>query len=285
MTTTEQILNKTNLNWTVSKRELYDPSGIATGYYGQFRDDTDACLGISSPQYLVSQNSDIIQLLENYFGSNLIADNVSGFPLKGGKRVHLKIKDRNLFEGTDAALSRHLLIKDSHDGSCPIILGTYDEVLVCSNGLTTMHKVNELRITHTKSMAAKLKSFDTAYSKLLGLNEKLKQQYETFMSTKVSMDLAITMLEQLNNCDLSMSEDEFKSMFSTRKWNIVQTQLECIELEFNRQGKTKWGLLNGITQYTTHRFGDKSTEELKESVIDGTAKIIASNAFDLIAAL
>ena len=82
------------------------------------------------------------------------------------------------------------------------------------------------------------------------------------MSTKVSMDLAKKFIGQLNGVDMKLSKDEFISEYSPRKFKAVEEQMAAMEIEFARQGASKWGLLNGITNYTTHTLGgDKKDDE------------------------
>lgn len=289
----QEILNKTGLNWKVTQRELfakdYEDNILESPYYGQYRNDTNECLGVSTSRYKVSQNGDVLEILYKYFGDTLDLSKIEGGELKGGRRIYYTIKQDDLFTGTSAHLEQRFIIKDSHDGSSPIVLGFQDKVLLCENGLTRWLDRKDgkiVRIMHTASMSTKLKQFEELYSRYLTFNEDKKIKYENWMNSKITMDLAKTLLERLNNCDLSLSKNDFIKDFSTRKFNIIQSQLECIELEVNRQGMNKFGLINGITNYTTHVLGTKkSSKERYDALMDGSGYSINNRAFEIIDSL
>lgn len=290
----QEILNKTGLNWTVSKYPMYGVRETGqfvhfkTPYYGHFRDDTNECIGKSTDRYKVSQNAEVLGLICDYFGDNIDINNVEGGELKGGRRIYFTLKQENLFTGTVAETEQRLIIKSSHDGSSPIVFGFQDLVLVCTNGLIEWKDrgIGKVRIMHTNSMKEKLNQFDKLYSQYLNFNEAKKAKYTRWQNDKVTMDLALLAVGRLNKCDMSLKEEDFKAQFSPRKWNIVQAQLRCIEEEMNRQGETKWGLLNGFTNYSTHILGKKKTEtERREALIDGGGYKINSKALKIVSAL
>lgn len=266
---TTEILNKINLNWEVNQKPLFGPEGERTRFFGQFRSDNDTCLGVSTEKYEISQNYEIVDLLVNYFGSNLKIENVEGNSIQSGRKIYVTLKQDNLFSRTTAELEQKLIIKNSHDGSSPLTFGFMDKVLICSNGMVRwVESKQKVRISHTSSLRTKLDNFEVLYSEFLQFNELKKNQYEQFMSTPVTMSLAMDMLDYINKCDTSV--DNFQEVYSARKLNILEKQLESIELEISRQGLNKFGLLQGITNFTTHHLGNKKTpSERQESLLIG----------------
>lgn len=260
---TTEILNKTGLNWEVNQKPLFGPEGERTRFFGQFRSDNDACLGVSTDKYEISQNAEVVDLLVNYFGDNIKIENVNGYSMMDGRRLCITLQQENLFHNTTAALEQKLIIRNSHDGSSPLTIGFQDKVLVCKNGLTRwMDSKKKVKITHTQSLRHKLDNFEILYTEFLGFNEAKKQMYERFMSTPVTMSLAMDMIDYINNCDTSV--DNFELEYSPRKLNLVEKQLECIELETSRQGMNMFGLLQGITNFTTHHLGGRKTQSQRE---------------------
>jgi Domain of unknown function (DUF932) len=262
---TQEILNHVGLNWECSKEKLQFTDGIDTSFYGIRRMDNDACLGVVTEKYCLSQNSEIIELLDNFFPDTALQD-YSGLCLKGGKRVGVKIKGDTLFKGTNQALTQSILVMDSHDGSIPFTVKMFEKVLVCENGLVRDFEMDKkVKITHTKSMTEKLRDFEILYGEYLEFVKRSKKKYEYYMNSKVTMDLALDAISYVFNCDAHLNEAEFKENYSTRKWNNIQMALYSMETELERQGMNKFGVLQGITHYTNHVL------RAEDGVYEGTA--------------
>ena len=296
----EKILDKTGLNWEVeelplvglmSQGENEKPKGHTTEFRGVFRTDNYNCLGCVGHRYKSAQNSDLAELIVKFFGSKLKISKVDGGELQGGKRVYLTVEGDDLFKGTSAHMKQRMIISDSHDGKASLKIGFQDLVLVCTNGMTRWMARKDIKskasIRHTASIDHKLSNFEEIYADFMDWNIKKKDMFEAWMSTKVSMDLAKKFIGQLNNVDMKLSQEDFIEQYSPRKWRAVEAQMQAMEVEFARQGASKWGLLNGITNYTTHSLGGdkKDAEEKRTALIDGAGYKLNNDAFELIQAL
>ena len=61
-----------------------------------------------------------------------------------------------------------------------------------------------------------------------------------------------------------INEDLTSDDYSTRKVNIVDSMLQSMEEEMSYKGVNVWGMLNGVTHYTTHKGGtDKGRDVSK----------------------
>lgn len=292
MVTSKEILEKANLDWTVSQRALFGPKGERTNLYGQFIDGTDHYLGSSSDRYHISQNEELADVMVNYFGSELNIDNISGGCLQGGRRIYFTLKGDNLFKGTTAELEQRLIIRNSHDGSIKLTFGFQDLVLVCTNGMTQWlerSKGERVAIMHTSSMKQKLNQFDQLYANYLNFSEKKHDMYKQWMSTPISKDLAYKGIATLNGVKEEHASivdvDEFKEHYSTRKFNIIEAQRESMDIELARQGYNKWGMFNGFTNFTTHEIGNKSEAERRDGLLLGSGYNLNNKAFALVEAL
>lgn len=286
----EQVLNKFGLNWKVKQKPLValtkKGKELKTPFNGIFRMDTKACLGSGTDRYTVSQNADTVELLFNFFGEDLsVKDFTSGGALKGGARMYLTLKNHNqkyFLEG-DGALKSRIIIKDSHDGSCRITLGLQDYVKVCSNGMHAWNNKAKVHISHTKTLTSKLKQFAALYKEFEVFQDNHYKMYLDFQASKVTKKDMLSFVGKLNNVDFSLPEAEFIEKYSTRKYNIVKKQYDCILLETGRQGKNKFGLLQGITNYTSHEFNSNKTDEYRlESSIDGASQRLTAKAINLL---
>ena len=87
------VLEKTNLNWTVSKTNLITLAdderlnGISTGRCGIIRNDTLKCIGVTTDDYVPFQN---FQLAETMIkaGDELGLGVVRGGTIGGGRKVY-----------------------------------------------------------------------------------------------------------------------------------------------------------------------------------------------------
>jgi len=285
----KQALDNCGLNWTVTQRSLVaineeDEGKLLTSpFYGNFRDDNSECLGVGTSRYQVSQNHEIIEILFNYFGDNISVDDISGGQIRGGSRVFFKVKMGDLFENSMQEIEESLIIVDSFDGTTPILMGAHDKLFITGNISVQYDPNSSVRISHTTSMKQKLELFDLKYSSFLRFNQEKRLTYENWMDERQSKSDMIEFISKLNNCDVSLSENDFCSTYSRRKWNIVQSQIEALLDEVPKHGSTKFSSYQGISRYATHKMGGKKDQfEKKLSIVDGSAQTLLAKAWKIL---
>lgn len=270
---TTSILDNTGLNWGVEAKPLFGGEGERTPYFGMFRDDNDACLGALSSRYVPLSNRELIEVATRYFGKNLKVESVTGGELNGGKNVFFKIRQKELFTGSTAKMQRFFCLKNSFDGSSGVQGLSYDEVEICTNGMTrdTLH--SKINIRHSSTMAQKLEQFDELYASFLNFEETMQADYEFLMARKATKADALAFISFMNKCDATLPEGKFLDGYSQRKYSIVQQQLELTEMEMKRQGRTFFGMLQGLTNYTSHHLRGNTTtpEQRQANLIEGGA--------------
>jgi hypothetical protein len=217
----------------------------------------------------------MVEVLVKYFGKNLDVNTVSGVEIQGGRRVIYKIKGDNILKGTSGEAERWLCISDSKDGSGALSYGVYTKVLVCSNGMVRWSKAHGIKIMHSQKMEEKLKNFDKLYASSLGFNEKLSRKYELMMERRLTRKRMEELLFNIEGAK-RMNQEDFVKEYSTRKWNKVQSLIECLDIEEKLQGRNVWGVLNAVTRYTNHVWKTDSNifDSGKEWMVERTMRVL-----------
>ena len=98
------------------------------------------------------------------------------------------------------------------------------------------------------------------------------------------------LMDSINVTDQAV-HDLIKSCFGididkehkTRTSNRLELINEAINIELDLEGKTMWGLFNGVTRYTNHYASKNSPTKTKEDyIMNGLGYNININAYDTI---
>jgi hypothetical protein len=241
-------IEKQPLTITNSKGEL-----LTTNYFGLINTKSNEVINTVKDSYTVSQNADIVQLmLEGMepFGSQLSVSKAGA--LNGGRKVFLQLEVEGFSRVGDDMVKRYVTLIDSNDGSTSLSIGFGDFCMRCSNQFYKFYKKGEAKFRHTESMQGKIKTIPTLIQ--TSLNESLRQieTYNKMASTSISKSLADKMVKHLLDYDRVLTSVEKQSLLSTRSINIMDKLYADIETEFKEVGQNMWGLLGGVTRFTTH---------------------------------
>lgn len=266
---TQELLTASNTDWTVSKRPLLGPRGESTPGYGIFRDDNDKCLGLVKSRYTITQNHEVVKLLQEAASALDIAA-ARGGVLANGSKVYYQFSLPNVtIGGSDS--KRFLTGLSGHDGLSKIGFGSTNIVVVCSNTFFQAFKDCKA-VKHTANHLAKLKSIIGSMKTSLDLEyrsvETLIELSKTFIPEKVDEDFLVRMIGGMDE--------------ATRTKNRISGLNAAIQTEFATHGNTAYGLFNGITRYTNHVMNYKSIEDKRKSLMLGTGQKINSRSFDMI---
>jgi hypothetical protein len=268
-----EVLEKTNLNWSVRKEDLITQSGLQTPNAGVFRNDNDEWLGTVSKKYTPYQNAELITTLveaSDYIGLNI---DKGGF-LNNGKRVYVQLQLPDEYIG-NSSVKRYITALNSHNGLSSIAFGSTNTVVKCSNSFLKVY--NELeKFRHTSTANEKVKAAIMEMKNTIIEDNNLMETFKT-MSTIDLKDEA--MAKVMINC-FAVDLDADKSKISSRKLKTIQTISNCIETEIKLEGNNLWGLFNGITRYTNHHA--TSLEKKNDYIMTGQGYITNVRAFNTI---
>lgn len=263
-------LIETNTNWTVEKKQLISIDGLETDKFGVFRNDNNKCLGVVGRNYSIQQNYQLIE--ELYKATERIGLKVgNGGSLNDGKYVFYQISLPDQYVGK-SDLKRNLTALNSHDGSKSLAFGFTNTVVICQN--TFYRAYNGLsKVRHTKNYQDKIDGIIYQIQDSLMMEETLMGVYR--------------LMEEME-CNNSHIDKVKKSLFGNLKEdsNILKSKLEnfdkAMEIEFNDQGKTLWGLFNTVTRYSNHIDSLNTKTDFETYIMNGPGAKINNVGFNTI---
>jgi len=128
--TTDELLKKTNLDWTVEQQDVFLPNGTKIpNAKANVRVDNETVLGIVSDTYKPVQNNEAFDFVNN-MTNDITFENA--FEFNGGKSIFIQAGlDDRYISGLDMVTDCKLIFKTSHDGKgsvrvhiVPIVDGT-----------------------------------------------------------------------------------------------------------------------------------------------------------------
>jgi phage/plasmid-like protein (TIGR03299 family) len=246
--TTLNLLEKTGLNWTVSKEPLFTSDGKETESFGIFRSDNRKWLGTVGVRYEPYQN---YQLAEYLVGitSNINCEVSRGGMIKEGKKVFMQIELPDDWVG-NSAIKRWITALSSHDGSCSIGLGSTNTVVKCTNTFYSAHK-DLTKFKHTPTAKDKIQYEVEKFKTAIELDKRLIETYKIMADTRISSS------KQIEDVKNTLFGENFEKKYRNDQRHAFDLALNA---EREIHGDTIWALFNGVTRYTNHfcEYNDKN---------------------------
>lgn len=270
--TTEQILLENGLDFTISKRPLFDADLNPSGYFGLYNDSLNKCINTVKEGYHISQNREIVDMVLQGikpFGGELTVTKAGS--MNEGRKVYLQLGilgDSNI---NGDKIKRYVTVIDSNDGSTSLSIGIGDLTMSCKNQFFKFYKAGEAKFRHSASIEHRIKEIPSLIETALARSLKQIEMYEVFASTEITRDLAHSMVKYLLGFDKEITSVKDLSEKSTRSINKMETLYNCIEGEINDKGLNLWGLHSGVTKFTTHELSaPKRINGKLETIMLGT---------------
>jgi hypothetical protein len=257
-----EILNKTNLNWSVRKEQLYTGGGIIIpNAMGIVREDTN--VAFSKPMtdsYYPFQNSELIELLDKVSGMTGLEIHKGG-SFKDGARVYIQLKSGDLRLGDDK-VEGYLTGINSFDGSTSLAFGPSNITISCMNTFFAAFRDMETKIRHTKNMTIKIddvcKALDGVLHEEKIMFDNIKKLSEVRLDDRIKEGVIRSLFEIKPEINLRDSE-----AISSRKMNQMSKFYIDLDGEVRQKGDNLWGLFSGVTKYTTHSTMKSDSTETK----------------------
>lgn len=241
------LLEATELNWTVNKMPLITECGKQTESYGMFRNDNNKWLATVGKQYRVFQNYEMAELLVNATDGLGLQVKLGG-ELQDGKKVFMQIPLRDKTVGTDT-VKRNITCLNSHDGTSSIGFGSTNTVVICQNTFFQAMKDKSMsKVRHSTNSKERLQIMMKDLRVAIGLDEELFRKFEVMADTPITQQL----FENVIGKAFEIKADAKKDDISTRKENQLIAFNSVLNSELDSHGKTVWGLFNAMTYYTNH---------------------------------
>lgn len=278
-----ETLQKIQLDWTVNKVQLCTPDGTPVDYYANQRSDNGAVLHVVSEGYSVLQNEELVELCEamaNTFDYKIH----TGGALHGGRKVFVQLKTDNVsgIGANNDTVERYITAVNSFDGSTAVAFGSLGLTISCQNTFfkAARHE-NMTRIKHTSNMRERIEQAKRQIEIVRKQEETLYQQFSRMASEGVHAEQVRQVVLRTVGVDVHKTASDNALIHSTRKLNIADNLLRSIEREMSYKGQTLWGLMSGVTHFTTHKQAAPNRDNGRiESKLVGQAQNVDAIAFD-----
>ena len=278
------ILDQSNLNWTVSQDPIYTNIGGENieiiGKKSINRSDTKTSLDVMSSSYVPFQNHELIELLDKV-STQTGLELQRGGSFKEGRRVYVQLKSGDMALNGDK-IEGFLTGINSFDGSTSLAFGPSNITISCMNTFFAAFKSLETKIRHTKNMVIKIDDICREMDKLLIEEKNIFSDIKMLSETRFGASTVDDVIRKLFNVDKAM--DVMDEKISTRTRNNINQFYVDLNGELQQKGDNLWGLFSGVTKYTTHSMSKKDSTEHKmfNEAYSQREKEIFSNLVELV---
>ena len=278
------ILDQSNLNWTVSQDPIYTNIGGENieiiGKKSINRSDTKTSLDVMSSSYVPFQNHELIELLDKV-STQTGLELQKGGSFKQGRRVYVQLKSGDMALNGDK-IEGFLTGINSFDGSTSLAFGPSNITISCMNTFFAAFKSLETKIRHTKNMVIKIDDICREMDKLLIEEKNIFSDIKMLSETRFGASTVDDVIRKLFNVDKAM--DVMDEKISTRTRNNINQFYVDLNGELQQKGDNLWGLFSGVTKYTTHSMSKKDSTEHKmfNEAYSQREKEIFSNLVELV---
>lgn len=282
---TQDILVANGLDFTISKRPLFDTDLNPSGYFGLYNDKLNKCINTVKDGYTVSQNHEIVDMVLQGirpFGNDLIVTKAGS--MNEGRKVFLQLGITGDGVVGHDRIKKFITVLDSNDGSTSLSIGIGDLTMSCSNQFFKFYKQGEAKFRHSASIEHRIKEIPFLIETALNRSLKQIELYNILAETDCTRELADEMVKYLLGFDKELTSIKELSEKSTRSINKMENLYNCIEGEFNDKGLNLWGLHSGITKFTTHELSAPKRENGKlETIMLGSGYKMNQKSLEFVA--
>jgi phage/plasmid-like protein (TIGR03299 family) len=258
----QDVLNQTNLNWTVREESLTTESGIIIPQQKAIiRDDTNTVLSVHGEGYYPYQNHQLIELLDK------VSQQV-GLPIhKGGmfgdgKKVFIQLKSNDLKLGTDR-VEGFITGVNSFDGSTSLAFGPSNITISCQNTFFAAFRNMDTKVRHTKNMVMRVDEICRGLERVIEEEAVMFEDIKQMADTKMTKENQEWVSRVLFNIEREVNLNDEKALSTVTRNKLSRFEID-LNGELKQKGDSLWGLFSGVTKYTTHSMikGDNSENKM-----------------------
>jgi len=285
--TSKEAIELGGLNYEVDKKQIYaDVDGIGKiaipDNFATIRRDTNTPLGVVGNRYQIVQNADAFVFFDAIVGQGQAIFETAG-ALGKGERVFVTAKMPKYIRiaGTDDVTEVYVVLTNTHDGSGAVICGITPIRIVCQNTLRMAMQgmVNKVSIRHTKSAEKNL----AQAHELLAITNKYTEQMNQAVNALSLKKVSDAQVKELI-AGLFPSTSETTTRIDNIRAEVLNSYYTGIGQE--KVLGTAWGVLNGITHYTSHAKSYKDADtKFSNLILDGQSSKLVDNAMSMLISL
>lgn len=281
----QDLLETFGLNWKVQKEGLFLPDGSPTNFYGIVRQDNKACFTTCKESYTPFQNSELAELLIRL--SEKTGFNIhKGGMFNGGGKVYLQLESPNKIKGigeNSDVVNGYLTGLNGHDGTTSLKWGETNITISCQNTFMSARKELKNSARHTQGIHQQV---EISIRELTNVITEEKSLFDTFIKLSeipATKEGIARIVKQTTGADINKNRSVLAQELSGYSLNRTDELLASISKEMKQKGNTMWGLMSGVTQYTSHVMPTPKRENARlESLYTGSGYSVNNEAFSII---
>lgn len=228
--------------------------------FGNYKHTGGECLGVLGKDFRATQP----EMLLDAFSQCLIDSGIKLPSLRyeevnGGRRVRFlvdlePVKFKNKAKVGDV-ISTKLVLQTGYDGYTSTTFQIETEVLKCTNGMVGRGTGSRVNFKNTKGNVGKIVIACNDISQMVETSKdfgRLMKQYDKTAVTSKDVDAFL-------KATIGYNRKEREELGKVKLARLDEL-MGAIDREFTDNGKTAWGLLNGLTRATNHIW---ATEDSK----------------------
>jgi phage/plasmid-like protein (TIGR03299 family) len=257
----QEVLNQTDLNWTVREESLTTQSGIIIPKQKAIvREDTNKVLSIHGEGYYPYQNHQLIELLDKVSQQSGLEIHRGG-SFGDGQKVFIQLKSNDLKLGDDK-IEGYITGINSFDGTTSLAFRPSNITISCQNTFFGAFRSMDTKVRHTKNMVMRVDDICRGLEKVVEEETKMFEDIKMLSETRMTKESEDWVTRTLFNImrDVDMNDEDSISSVTRNKLSRFEVDLNG---ELKEKGGNLWGLFSGVTKYTTHSMKKDDNSENK----------------------
>lgn len=221
-----------------------------TGFFGNFREDTGECLGVTTEQYGLIQNEALLEAAEQALEIRGLTDYKRQIVVAGaGERLYAEytFANKHLASAVGDVFGYRLTLRNSFDRSLRAAFALGFLRLTCTNGASTLDK--EFSLTKKHSSNVNIDFVGGAIDSALANGQEALKTFDLMASVKLSDEQGQNVLKHL----------EAHGLLS----GVLRQNMETLWLAPKRQedkARNVYNLYNAVTDYLSHQVKSERFE-------------------------
>jgi phage/plasmid-like protein (TIGR03299 family) len=231
-----------DLNWTVSKRDLYYYEGEflqkRTDKFAVVRDDNGALLGDVGPNYEFVQNSDLQRLIDPMVQEGLITVENRGY-LSNGGRVFVQSKVNQEYRVAGDDHNTYITLLNGHTGNLSVAIGPTMVRVICGNTFAMAYGDLSERYRHEEGVTARVLNSKAVLDFVNTSMAKYTEQSERLASTA---------------CTPSQFQKAMEAVFQkeAKKMENIEVLNKLFHSGAGNEGRTFYDAFNAVTDWNSN---------------------------------
>jgi len=235
--------------FTVSQQAIIH-NGKPTGFFGNFREDTGACLGMTSDQYGLVQNDELVDAAIAALHARGLSDFEQKVLVTGeGEKMFAEFtfKNKQLASAVGDIFGYKLILKNSFDRSTRAAFELALLRLTCMNGNSTLEK--EFGVTAKHSGKVSVEFVGRAIDHSIENGQRALKVYDKLAEMAITDEQGQNILKQLEAIKLLSGS--------------LRQSMETLWLAPKRtedKARNLYNLYNAVTEHLTHQVSNERYE-------------------------